>query len=230
MIFDNLNKRKHVYEYKTDDIPNEDIIKDLLHKTWQVTPSKQNIMPYKVSVLGPSHTRYKESIYNKVVGNHVDMEEEGFQQGHIARVSNKVNPHYRHILHNPYLIVFSQRVCAEDEVNPFYKEEITKGHFMEQMYPEWVPRIKGSTAIEVGLFAQNLASLLLEKNIDYSFTVCFPADTKRWSDIPFVKHDVLLLMSIGKAKVYRRDFLSQIANDKDYKTAFENVVRFEKET
>jgi hypothetical protein len=227
MIFDNLNKRKHVYEYKTDDIPNEDIIKDLLHKTWQVTPSKQNIMPYKVSVLGPSHTRYKESIYNKVVGNHKVMEEKGVQQGHISEVSGKINPHYRHILYNPYLIVFSQRVCTEEEITPFYKRQIAKGHFMEQIYPGWVKKIKTSTAIEVGLFAQNLASLLLEQNIDYSFTVCFPADTKRWSDIPFVKHDVLLLMSIGKANVYRRDFLPQWSSNEDYKTAFENVVKFE---
>jgi hypothetical protein len=227
MIFDNLNKRKHVYEYKTDDIPSEDMIRDILHKTWQVTPSKQNIMPYRVSVLGPPHTRYKESIYNKVVGNHKVMEEKGVQQGHISEVSGKINPHYRHILYNPYLIVFSQRVCTHDDVNPFYKDKIAEGHFMEQIYPEWVEKIKTSTAIEVGLFAQNLASLLLEQNIDYSFTVCFPADTKKWKDISFIDYEVLLLMSIGNAKVYRRDTLKPLSNMKDYKTAFENVVKFE---
>mgnify|MGYP001599547418 CR=1 FL=1 len=227
MIFDHLNKRKHVYEYRVDDIPSPSIIEDLLRKTWKVTPSKQNIMPYKVSVLGPTANITKQKVYNKVVGNHVMMEEEGVKDGSITHVSGKINPHYRHILHNPYLIVFSQRVCTDKDINTFYQRQIKEGHFMEQASEKWVDRIKCSTAIEAGLFAQNLASLCLEQDIDYSFTVCFPGDVKKWSDIDFVKHPVLLLMSLGKAKVYRRDFLPQVSSDQDYKTAFENVVQFE---
>jgi len=224
-----IGKRKHVYEYKDDDIPDNSTIREIFLKAWHITPSKQNIMPYRVNVLGPTQTLYKQSIYNKVVGNHVYMEEEGFKSGHISKVSGEINPHYRHILYNPYLAVFSQRVCKEDEVSPFYKQKIAEGHFMEQIYPEWTERIKGSTAIEVGLFAQNVAALCLDKNIDYSFTVCFPGDVKKWKDIPFVKHPVLLLMSIGKAKVYRRDYLPQASSDREFKTAFKNVVQFDKD-
>lgn len=226
MIFENLKKRKHVYEYKEDDIPSEDLVRDLLHKTWEVTPSKQNIMPYKVSVLGSDDFETKNKIYQKVVGNHKYMEEEGVKIGHIKHVSNEINPHYRHVLYNPYLIVFSQRVCTDKDINPFYKQKIKEGHFMEQASEEWVHRIKSSTAVEVGLFAQNLASLCLEQDIDYSFTVCFPGDVKKWHDIPFVDHSVLLLMSLGKAKIYRRDFLPQASSNLDYKTAFDNVVHF----
>ena len=86
---------------------------------------------------------------------------------------------------------------------------------MEQASEKWVDRIQGSTAIEVGLFAENVAALCLEQDIDYSFTVCFPWDVKKWVDVPFVKHSPLLLMSIGKAKVYRRDFLPQRSSDQD---------------
>jgi hypothetical protein len=227
MIFDILNKRMHVYSYKENDIPSFTTINQIMHDAWRVTPSKQNIMPYRATVLGPNNKITKTRIYNKVVDNHVYMEEEGVKDGFIPKVSGEINPHYRHILHNPYLIVFSQRVCSEDEVNPFYKRKINEGHFMEQIYSEWAPKIKTSTAIEVGLFAQNVAALCLEQDIDYSFTVCFPGDVEQWSDIPFVKHPVLLLMSIGKAEMYRREFLSSQSNANDYKTAFENVVQFE---
>ena len=226
-VMDIIGKRKHVYVYKEDDIPSAHDIKEILLKAWQITPSKQNIMPYKVSVLGPDARETKSKIYNKVVGNHVYMEAEGLKEGAITHVSNKINPHYRHVLDNPYLIVFSQRVCTDKDINPFYKRQIEQGHFMEQASINWVERIKSSTAVEVGLFAQNVAAFCLDKGLDYSFTVCFPGDVKKWADISFVEHPVLLLMSIGKAKVYRRDFLPQGGSDQDYKTAFENVVQFE---
>lgn len=227
-VMDVIGKRKHVYVYKEDDIPDISDIREVLLKAWQITPSKQNIMPYKVSVLGPDQRETKLKIYDKVVGNHVYMEEEGLKEGAITHVSNKINPHYRHVLDNPYLLVFSQRVCTDVDINPFYKRQIEDGHFMEQASEKWVERIKGSTCIEAALFAQNVAAFCLDKDIDYSFTVCFPGDVKKWKDISFVEHPVLLLMSIGKAETYRRDFLPQGGSDQDYKTAFENVVHFEK--
>jgi hypothetical protein len=226
-VMDVIGKRKHVYVYKEDDIPDASTIKDIFLKAWQITPSKQNIMPYKVSILGPKSRETKFKIYNKVVGNHVYMEEEGLKEGAITHVSNKINPHYKHVLENPYLVVFSQRVCTDDDINPFYQRQIEQGHFMEQASEKWVDRIKSSTAVEVGLFAQNVAALCLDKSLDYSFTVCFPGDVNKWSDISFVEHPVLLLMSIGKAETYRRDLL--VRSDQDYKTSFGNVVKFEED-
>ena len=227
MIFETLNKRKHVYEYKDNDVPALDTIKDIMHKAWQVTPSKQNIMPYKVSVLGPNSDTTKQKIYNKVVGNDQDMSAKGFDEGVVTKIRHEINPHYRHILHNPYLVVFSQRVCTDKDINPFYKRQIDKGHFMEQTSEKWVENIKSTTAFEVGLFAQSFSALCLDQGIDCSFTGCFPGRMEKWKNIDFVEHPVIMLMSLGKAKVYRRDFLDQNSSDLDYKTAFENVVKFE---
>lgn len=227
MIFNHLDKRKHVYEYKTDDVPSLNTIEDLLRKTWKVTPSKQNIMPYKVSVLGPTANVTKQKIYNKVVGNHKRMNAEGLREGAVTQLITEVNPHYRHVLHNPYLIVFSQRVCTDKDINPFYKHHIKNGEFIEQCSEKWVDDIRSTTSFEIGLFAQNLASLCLEQDIHCSFTGCISGNVKKWEDIDFVKHDVIMLMSLGKAKVFRRDFLLQQLSDLDYKTAFENVVKFE---
>ena len=236
-VFDNLNKRQHVYEYRSDCIPEHEVVDEILRNAWQVTPSKQNIMPYQINVLGPGDLR-KRSIYRKVVGNHQMMEEAGVDEGAIAEVSGEINPHYRHVLQNPYLLVFSQRVVPMREVNTFYKEKIAQGHFMEQCSYAWVPQIKASTAIEAGLFAQNIAALCLEKDIHYSFTVCFPGKKEKWKDISFIKEEPLLLMSLGYKKTFRREYMlaerkrvfpdpkDWHTND-DYKVHFENVVHYE---
>ena len=223
MIINTLEKRKHVMNYDLKSYPSLDTVTDILQKAWKVTPSKNNFMPYSVNVLGPDYTAYKESIWNKVVGNHFWMEDIGESQGHIKKASGKVNPYYEHIRYNPYLLVFSSRVCKE--ANPFYARQIEKGHFAEQMYPEWVDSIVDSTAIEVGLFAQNTAALCLEQDIDYSFTSCFPRDLKQWTDIPFVEHRVLLLMTIGYGSYYRRQRAEKEGwSVHDYKPSFETVV------
>ena len=225
MIINTLEKRKHVLKYDLENYPNLDTVTDILQKAWKVTPSKNNFMPYSVNVLGPEHTKYKESIWNKCIGNDFRMDAIGADSGYTtAVVDKKANPYYEHIRYNPYLLVFSSRVCKE--ANPFYTKRIQSGgHFAEQMYPEWVDSIVDSTAIEVGLFAQNTASLCLEQDIDYSFTSCFPRDVNQWKDIPFVEYRVLLLMTLGKGVYYRR----QKAEAEgwiihDYKPSFETVV------
>ena len=37
-----LNKRQHVMAYDTVDVPEKQLIEDLLWKAWKVTPSKNN--------------------------------------------------------------------------------------------------------------------------------------------------------------------------------------------
>ena len=221
-VFDNLNKRQHVYEYRTDCVPDYDTIHKILHDAWVVTPSKQNIMPYKLNVLGPEHTFTKQQIYHKVVKNEHRMNTES----EIAPIDNESNPFCKNVLHNPYLIVFSQRVCTDIDINPFYKARLKKGQFIDQCSAKHVNRIKPTTSFEAGLFAQNIAALCLEKNIYYSFTGCFPGNKEDWKNIPFIDEDPLMLMSLGYPKTFRRECIPNDTND-DYKTAFENVVHFE---
>lgn len=222
MIFDTINKRQHVYQYDKDNIPTQELIKDLLHKAWQATPSKQNMMPYHVNVLGPTQADYKTKIYNKVVGNDKKMSEHNEVYD---PEKFKLNPDYEHVLENPYLILFSQRVCNEDEINAFYKRRIENyNHFMEQCDPKWTEDILGTTGVEIGMFAQNLSSLCLEKDLYFSFCTCFNIQRDNWIDIPFVKNTPLLLMSIGYPKIFRRQRDSIYKLDK--KTALDNVVKF----
>ena len=222
MIFDIINKRQHVYQYDKDNIPTQELMEDILEKAWQATPSKQNMMPYHVNVLGPSHNDYKRKIYKKVVGNDKEMSEnnENFDPAKF-----QVNPDYEHVLYNPYLLLFSQRVCNKDEINAFYKRRVENhNHFMEQCDPKWTEDILGTTGVEIGLFAQNLSILCLDNDLYYSFCTCFSGKRDNWVNIPFVKGTPLLLMSVGYPKMFRRQRNPIYKLDK--KTALDNVVKF----
>ena len=61
-IFHVLKNRRHVNEYDTDNIPEKQVIEDLLWKSWKVTPSKNNFMPYHCNVLGPDKVEEKNKI------------------------------------------------------------------------------------------------------------------------------------------------------------------------
>ncbi len=57
-----LNKRRHVFEYDSENIPEKQLIEDLLWKVWKVTPSKNSFMPYYCYVLGPDKVEEKNKI------------------------------------------------------------------------------------------------------------------------------------------------------------------------
>ena len=44
-------------------IPSKELIEKVLHKTHELVPSKQNLMPYVVKILGPEHKKIKMHMY-----------------------------------------------------------------------------------------------------------------------------------------------------------------------
>ena len=76
--YDIMKKRKHVRDYYMNIIPPKKDIEEILQKAYELTPSKQNAIPYEVSVLGPDKQDDKDKIYDRVVGNHKFMEKYGF--------------------------------------------------------------------------------------------------------------------------------------------------------
>ena len=70
-----LNRRQHVMSYDTDNVPEKQLIEDLLWKAWKVTPSKNNFMPYHCNVLGPERVAEKHSIWMKSVKNKKEINE-----------------------------------------------------------------------------------------------------------------------------------------------------------
>tara|TARA_B110000977_G_scaffold193984_1_gene269791 strand:- start:6965 stop:7516 length:552 start_codon:yes stop_codon:yes gene_type:complete len=55
--------RRQIRSFDSEKIPSRELIEDLLHKTFSLTPSKQNIFPYSVHVIGPEHYALKDELY-----------------------------------------------------------------------------------------------------------------------------------------------------------------------
>jgi len=222
MIYDIIKKRKHVLKYKRSQIPSKVVIEQILKKAHDLTPSKQNVMPYRVSVLGPEKQEEKDVVYNNVVKNHFRMEEDALADGKLDRDSyiKKVNPYYHHIKENGYLLVISARL--HKEVNDYYKKEVEIGHFMEQMDEERVRKNKDfdSVCVEVGLFAANLTACAVEMGVDVSYTICFSRNMEDWKKLPFIEYRPALLISMGKAKQYRG------IQPGDTKTPFDEIIKW----
>ncbi len=50
--------RWQVRQYDEANIPDKDLIKSLVSKTFELSPSKQNLLPFRVHVLGPEQLEY----------------------------------------------------------------------------------------------------------------------------------------------------------------------------
>ena len=199
--YDIMKKRKHVRDYDMNIIPPKKHIEEILQKAYELTPSKQNAIPYEVSVLGPDKQDDKDKIYERVVGNHKFMEKYGLYPWQGER--DRENPDYQHVRYNPYLLMISTRWVRK--TNQHYQKEISKGHYMEQMDKERIKRGDDSNGVgmEVGLYTTNLTGLTVEKGWDISYCLCFHRNMKYWEEFDYVKFRPMLLVSIGKAKRYR---------------------------
>ena len=219
-ILNLLNRRQHVMAYDTEDIPEKQLIEDLLWKAWKVTPSKNNFMPYHCNVLGPEKVNEKHSIWMKSVKNKKHINEKNIED----HKEEGYNPYFEHISTAPYLLVFTQRVC---EPNEYYRKRIEGGDYYEQMHEDEVESMLRTTTVEVGMWMANLSAFALEKGLNTSTIACFPyKPMSAWGDLPWVKHPVVLLGSIGKAKEFRRESMSDIEKKDDKKPEPETVIRW----
>ena len=55
-----FESRQQVKRFNHIKIPDKTLIQSLLEKTWRLVPSKQQLMPYKVHILGPKCAKEKE--------------------------------------------------------------------------------------------------------------------------------------------------------------------------
>jgi len=220
MIHNILKKRKFVREYDaTADIP-ESLINSLLQKTWEVTPSKNNFMPYTIHVVGPEHQNYKVSAFRNA------LSQEGIGDNVNDPLTTRYSqnlPNYANILSCSYLLIFTMRL--ETDPNPFQKLLISRGHKYEAVDESRLNDHFPIASLEVGLFTSVFNSLLLENNIDSSLIGCFHRDVEKWKDVPFVKRMPIILMTVGKGKVYIDD-IKEGLQKQDLRPNYERIVNF----
>ena len=194
-------QRKHVVKYKSDIIP-DDKVKNLLHKTWQLTSSKNNYMPYSVHVLGPDKGAQKIKIFEKCIAKQNLMEKNANAE------RGDLGWNYAHIKHNSHLLIFTARVC---EPNPYNERQIRQGHFATETDEAMTNSLTGTCGtIEIGMFAQNLTNFCMLEDIDVSFCVCFSKRRQDWKEFPFIKNTLVMIMSLGYGKLYYWDKLKNL--------------------
>ena len=172
-------------------------------------------MPYKVFIFGPTHHKEKELIHEMCHKNHISAEKSAVARGQATRTENgQMNPNYAHIKHNAYLIVIHQEVR---QPNKFYTERVKKGMFFDQAFPSSAENIQDSVCVEIGMFAHNLTTYVLEYNIDVSYTSCFFREISKWRKRGLVHSNYTrrLLLSIGYKNEYRYEFMEKENKQQD---------------
>ncbi len=220
MIFNTLQNRKYVKEYDQNADISESLIYDLLLKTWKVTPSKNNFMPYTIHVVGPTDQKYKDLVYRNAASN--EGTNDGLSDPLKIRYSSNL-PNYSNILNCSYLLIFTMRL--EDNPNPYQKMLIDRGHKYEAVDENKLDDMYPTASFEAGLFCDAFSAMCLENNIDVSYTGCFHRNIDKWKNIPFVKRKPIMLMTIGKAKVYLDDIKND-TEEKDLRPDFDRIVNF----
>jgi len=232
-FYSNMHSYKYVFDYDQEPI-DPHIITQSLYESWITTPSKQNMMPYKVHVLGPKDKEIKKKIYFKAMRNEYEINKQDYNitdpsdEDEFERkfLEVKSNPQYRNLKSAPYVLIFTQRVAKP---NVWHSHAIEKfGNHYEQVQEETLNQARGLSYIETGMFIQNFSGLMLMHGLDISHTRCLPTEMSWWNDPEFEfleNRPPQIILTAGKGKVYRRS--NPILDyAKDYKPPFEDIVNF----
>tara|TARA_B100000508_G_scaffold120762_1_gene102062 strand:- start:77 stop:760 length:684 start_codon:yes stop_codon:yes gene_type:complete len=224
-IEETFKKRFQARRFLKDKIPDKELIKSLLEKTFELVPSKQSLVPYRVNVLGPEHLEMKRKLY-KLSSWHWETHKERSRKS-IEKI------HYGTIqMLAPYLIFFTDREV--NDYNPSVLKKIQKG----EPYPVLkLGKKERDKAVEIGMFSKILTGLCLEQDLAVSYTKCFPNDDrevmkdfmreqKEKGTVPEIidvmESHVLLVMSIGYSDA-RKNFIKDFD---EYKPPIENVIKW----
>jgi hypothetical protein len=202
---------KYALEYDLDQIIDPEFILNALKAAWLETPSKNNFMPYKVHVLGPEFAKEKDELYWLCLGNETKANNEQITDRNLLKMYEEkmypgsAMPNYFNIVNSSYVLIFTQRI--ENKLNEHQQSLVKKGYVYEQMAKDGPKRenARKNAYLEIGMFSTNFAGICLENGIDVSHTLCFPGDKKDWPQehFSFLDSHPMLIMTVGKGKVYR---------------------------
>jgi hypothetical protein len=222
-------KREQVRFFDQINVPSADLINELLLTTVKLVPSKQNMMPYKIHVLGPEHIKTKEILYTlaskQELPNDYQKRLSTLNSGNTA-------------LFAPYVLLFEKRI---PNPNRYILKLMIRGHRYPECDPSQHYNHNKLSAIEVGLFSSILTGLCLEKEISVSYTECLPNVTRRYIKdqapmkinpyegiINFISEDIFLAISLGyqDKSVSEHDRLSKHTNVGERKPVFKDIIHW----
>jgi len=136
-----------------------------------------------------------------------------------------INRNYQHILSAPYVLVFETRVCKNNKFNQWGIDN--DSHFTEQTIESELKALDSLISFECGLFCHALTGLAIEKDIDVSFTSCYPKRVNRWKDTTYVNIKPQMILTMGYGSYYRMDFMRRTNQEKDdHKPPYEDIINW----
>ena len=193
-----LNFRQIRY-FRQDKHTEEKMIKSLITETYNLVPSKQKLVPYKIHVFGPNHSKEKEALYLATKSRNVE-----------------VNTIVNYQIFASYVLLFTSRLC--DNPNESVKHAIKKGHRHLNCDLNKYKNAITIPCTEIGMFCDNLAHMCLNNNLDIAYTGCLPTTINHF--MPEIKEDIYLAMSIG----YADDAYPYRKNKYQYKPDIKEII------
>jgi nitroreductase len=212
-VEDLLKKRRQIREiWDPKKIPSKELINDLLSKAFDLAPSKQNLYPFKIHVIGPEN--YKEKV---LLGSICALWKKASVNNWENDAAIGLNNAYKEA---PWNLIFELRQAKHNKFTSahsrhYEKEFVGRTRFMQIDSNRF--RLIGNiglACVEVGLYTQVLASLCLENGLDISYIKSFPEwawEKKQnewnkggtgevgndWSVFPWITEMPILVVQIG---------------------------------
>ena len=200
MIEEILKKRTNITFFREDKIPDKEVIEDILQKTHNSLPTKNNLNAYEVEVYGPEHYDEKKSVALSTVCSsagkpftkstkYEDFEKleelydlwiESHKQK--KRLSPELkNLHFNNQVRAPYLLVYTQKeniLTNTQKESDYYK----KGR-LQDVFNVDTNKGNGMWLIQSGMHGILTSAFAIEKGLDASFCKCFFYNTHIHSNI-----------------------------------------------
>ena len=196
-----LSKRKQVRQYSVETIPNLEDVNRIINKAYDLVASKQSLVPYKITVLGPHKKEEKQELYNLSVKND--------------------GGHGNENIFAPYVLCFTNRLV--DNPNLSVKRKVAKGHRYDLLDPEKYRTRGMEVGVEVGMFSKILTLLCMEYNFDVSYLLCFSDSASQ--QLSFLDDKLIFSLQIGYQK--SSDIKDKFLKDADeYKPDITEIVEW----
>ena len=196
-----LSKRKQVRQYSVEIIPNLEDVNRIINKAYDLVASKQSLVPYKITVLGPHKKEEKQELYNLSVKND--------------------GGHGNENIFAPYVLCFTNRLV--DNPNLSVKRKVAKGHRYDLLDPKKYRTRGMEVGVEVGMFSKILTLLCMEYNFDVSYLLCFSDSASQ--QLSFLNDKLIFSLQIGYQK--SSDIKDKFLKDADeYKPDITEIVEW----
>jgi len=224
-IHELFKKRRQVrWAWDQERIPSMELIHSLIETTFDVAPSKQNLFPFKIHIIGPKNNKD-----NHIVCKICAL----YKNGSVNQWEKEKAPHPNHKA--PWVLIFELRKCEPNDfvVKHGVKNLADGGGKAGGRFTQTDERYRGLTntklaCIEVGMFLKILAGQCLENDLQISYIRSFPEwswkgdrneyskDTNKgsgidWSALPYIKEMPIIVAQIG----HKADIADMLATNID---------------